>query len=434
MPMSSAKFASIACVICAMTIAAQIAAQDPAPAPTSPPATTEPAATPEPQPGTEPAATPVPPPPEPARPTRLRFRAGWVLAAEIAPENPGEMLTMANLSPYEEPQEPIPHPGYALVTVKLDQGRSISRFDYVLEDRNRKQIPAFAIRVGDGPYDAGPVKVSTDNPFRYCQLLFSLPMPDTERPEYRLRFKLFDDSGEAPLLIFRKVTSPGKFTTIAKVPDEGVVGVIPESDRPQPPPPPPNPQPTDKPTDSSGEKPAEKTVDKPADKPAVPPAEKTAEKPGDQTVPPKTTVRRKLQPELVVQFGFEDDAQAVTEAPFKGGKCLALKGNGAWMHHDIPLTGLLPDTEYRLTLALKKGPECKTQGDSAYAAVINYDQERKMDVYGAVGGNVPCDNTWHEVTVDFKTTASLKQCSVYLYNKDTTDTMWVDEVRIDRLK
>lgn len=92
----------------------------------------------------------------------IRFRSGQVLAAELSTAK----IKVSNVhrdAPLKMPDSPM----YAVVSVKLDQGRAISIFDYTL-DAFASEIPCVAIRTGKD------FKFTTDAVFStgVVQLLF----------------------------------------------------------------------------------------------------------------------------------------------------------------------------------------------------------------------------------------------------------------------
>lgn len=340
-------------------------------------------------------------------PSRMRCRSGWVLVAELAPQQLGEMIEMVNLNPGDEPAELGAKAGYALVTLKLDAGRSFSRMDMVLESEGKAVFPCLAIRVDDStPFDAGSGQVSADNPFRYCQLLFAMPMPDDEVPHLGLRFKLFEEGMTAPILPFRRVANFSEFTKLAAISGEGLLGVNPAT------------------ADPAGAADATTESELPV------PAE------GESALSPvAAAVASPDGAAVILHLDFETDAEAVAEAGCQGEKCMVLKGTGAWLFRDLPIQDLAPEAEYRITLMIKKSEDCSEVASNNYVTVVNYDKNNKLEVYCAFADapEVPRDNAWHTVTSTFRTTPGLNRCSVYLYNKETQGTLWADEIKIEKL-
>ncbi len=163
------------------------------------------------------------------QPTRVRFRSGWVLAAEAAPEHPDQPLAIANVNPHEPEPSAIADAGHAAVVVRLDPGRTLGLYDFVLEDGAGRQYPCLAVRTDDKDYDAGAWQLEKTSPDRRYTLLFRVPVRPGADPSYTLKFTLFGDSGVAPSLAFRRVAAADQFTGPASIPDEGILGIDPNA-------------------------------------------------------------------------------------------------------------------------------------------------------------------------------------------------------------
>ncbi len=72
----------------------------------------------------------------------IKFRSGYVLAAELSTAKISVSGVLRD-APLTIPQNPV----YAVVSIKLDSGRSISIFDYAL-DAFGNEVPCVAIRTG----------------------------------------------------------------------------------------------------------------------------------------------------------------------------------------------------------------------------------------------------------------------------------------------
>jgi hypothetical protein len=165
-------------------------------------------------------------------PTCVRFRSGWVLAAEAAPENPDQPLAIANLSPHEPEASPMADVGHAAVVVRLDPGRTLGLYDFALEDGARRQYPCLAVRIDDKDYDAGAWQLAKTSPDRRYTLLFRVPVRPSADLGYTLKFTLFGDNEVAPALAFRRVAAVDQFTPPASIPDEGILGIDPTATPP----------------------------------------------------------------------------------------------------------------------------------------------------------------------------------------------------------
>ena len=158
---------------------------------------------------------------------RLRFRSGWVLCAEVAPVNDEQPLVLANVDPNEPEPDLKAAAGYAVVTVRLDPGRSFGIYDFVLEDGVGRPYPCMALRIDDKEYDAGAWQLEKTSPDQRYSLLFQVPLRPGATLEYKLKFTLFGEDTEAPNLAFRPVDSTDQFTPPAAILDEGTLGVDP---------------------------------------------------------------------------------------------------------------------------------------------------------------------------------------------------------------
>lgn len=120
------------------------------------------------------------------------------------------------------------------------------------------------------------------------------------------------------------------------------------------------------------------------------------------------------------------DEETVAGA-YRGKGCIELKGNGEQtIHHKIKMS-LAKNTRYRLRMAVRKESAVK-----GYLAVSNYSPEGTLKFY-ATGGNVPADNQWHDIEINFSTDASLNNCGLYLYNEKSQGKIFLDEVSLEKV-
>ena len=82
--------------------------------------------------------------------TSKRFYAGEVLRAEVQPDSASMPVTVSNVSQYEPKSRLTADVGYALVTVKLDHGRSLGMYDYSLVNSRKRVFPCIALMDGVG--------------------------------------------------------------------------------------------------------------------------------------------------------------------------------------------------------------------------------------------------------------------------------------------
>ena len=159
----------------------------------------------------------------------------------------------------------------AILVVKLDNGRALSIYDYLIKPaKGFGEFPCVAVREDNGAFDsqnAGTFEQTS--PDRFYSLLFLVPplKPDEREPEYLLRFNLVGETKVPDSLVKFKNLGNADFTSITLVRDEGIQHLPP----PAPPAPPAPPPVAAKPATPP---PAAKPVAAPAAKPATPPAAK----------------------------------------------------------------------------------------------------------------------------------------------------------------
>ena len=165
-------------------------------------------------------------------PHSKRFYAGEVLAAEINSVSSPDAPKLINIP---EHAPPVKGDGYAMVVVKLDPGRSLGVYDYVLANDDG-EYPCVAISEAsgtEGEFDASVWEIKKTKPSAKYQLLFKVASPD--RKKYTLKFKLRPERGLDPDLMFVKLK--GKpFTKASKIPEGGMLGIDPYAPKPKPPP------------------------------------------------------------------------------------------------------------------------------------------------------------------------------------------------------
>lgn len=134
-----------------------------------------------------------------------------------------------------------------------------------------------------------------------------------------------------------------------------------------------------------------------------------------------------------ITMNFEGSDGNCTTAPFKGGKCLELKGNGAFLSKKIPLA-LEKNQDYAIALSIKKGVNTSSESNRNYLIVGQYDKARKFHVFATLGNQVQRDGQWHEITGKFETPELVEDCNLYIYNSNTSDSLYVDEIEIKKTK
>jgi hypothetical protein len=135
---------------------------------------------------------------------------------------------------------------------------------------------------------------------------------------------------------------------------------------------------------------------------------------------------------VLLSEDFEKDPEAGTEDPHQGARAFELKGNGKWQGKIYPLE-LEPGSAYRVSAALRKGFQCNPVGHNGMVAVCNYTAENKLEHFIMLGGDQPRDNRWHVVAGNFTASPNTHRVGLYLYNNETSDSIWFDDLRVEKL-
>ena len=170
--------------------------------------------------GAEAAAASVPKTTE--KVTAVPFRAGTILSAEISKLKPAFDVE----SEFDKPA--IENPAWIELIVKMDNGRSISRFDYELVGKNGTYA-CFAVAEGADGYSVAQEKwvVKSPHPLKYYRLLFPVRQDEIaaakkELLPVTLKVKLFD-TALAPASFQVRVMPEGRtFTRVSSVRPEGI--------------------------------------------------------------------------------------------------------------------------------------------------------------------------------------------------------------------
>jgi hypothetical protein len=131
-----------------------------------------------------------------------------------------------------------------------------------------------------------------------------------------------------------------------------------------------------------------------------------------------------------LHFSFENESG--TNA-YEGKKCLEVKGNGAFKCKKLPVS-LQKNSNYEITFAIRKSPETSQRSSDNFILVGQYDKKRKFHIFATYAANVSRDNKWHKVSGKFKTPDMVFDSNVYIYNKNTTAPIWIDELKIQKIK
>ncbi len=154
--------------------------------------------------------------------TAVPFRSGTILSAEIGKQKPSFDVE----SEFDKPA--IENPAWIELIVKLDNGRSISRFDYEIVGKNGT-YPCFAVAEGADGYSVDPEKwvIKKSSPLRYYRLLFPVKQDEIaaakkELLPVTLKVKLYETT-LAPATFQVRVMPDGRnFTRVSSVRPEGL--------------------------------------------------------------------------------------------------------------------------------------------------------------------------------------------------------------------
>lgn len=154
--------------------------------------------------------------------TAVPFRAGTILSAEISKQKPSFDVE----SQFDQPA--IENPAWIELIVKLENGRSVSRFDYEIVGKNGT-YPCFAVAEGADGYSVDMEKwiIKKSSPLRYYRLLFPVKQDEIaaakkELLPVTLKVKLFDTT-LAPASFQVRVMPDGRnFTRVSSVRPEGL--------------------------------------------------------------------------------------------------------------------------------------------------------------------------------------------------------------------
>jgi hypothetical protein len=150
-----------------------------------------------------------------------RFYAGNILRAELMPCEESE-ITIKNQSKYE-PELNIADPGYALITVNVDQGRSLSIYDYYLV-YGADEFPCIALMTPTGAFDKDIWEIRKTRPDKKYTMLFKVPMPPRGKtPYYSLRFRL-TSPGKVKDVQLQLTSANDGFTPVKVIPLNGMLG------------------------------------------------------------------------------------------------------------------------------------------------------------------------------------------------------------------
>ena len=153
--------------------------------------------------------------------TAVPFRAGTILSAEISKQKPSFDVE----SEFDKPA--IENPAWIELIVRLDSGRSLSRFDYEIAGKNGT-YPCFAVAEGADGYSSDVEKwiIKTSSQLKYYRLLFPVRQDEIAAAKngllpVTLKLKLFETT-LAPASFQVRVMPDGKnFTRVSSIRPEG---------------------------------------------------------------------------------------------------------------------------------------------------------------------------------------------------------------------
>lgn len=194
--------------------------------------------------------------------TTKRFYGGEILRAEVKPDDASSPIIIDNISPYEPKSRITSDVGYALLTVRMDPGRSLGMYDYSLVT-TKNNFPCVALMDTDGSFDGGKWEIKKTKPSRKYTMLFKIQMPPRGKPKFNLRFNLLKNKwNDIPLPFVNVKNKP--FTPVKDIPATGMLGEDPYKPKPTEAVPPGGNKAKDKPKEAKKE-----TTKKPVDKEAA---------------------------------------------------------------------------------------------------------------------------------------------------------------------
>ncbi len=154
--------------------------------------------------------------------TAVPFRAGTILSAEICKQKPSFDVE----SEFDKPA--IENPAWIELIVKLDNGRTLSRFDYEIVGKNGT-YPCFAVAEGADGYSVDPEKwiIKKTSQLRYYRLLFPVRQDEIaaakkELLPVTLKVKLYDTTLPPASFQVRVMPEGRNFTRVSSVRPEGI--------------------------------------------------------------------------------------------------------------------------------------------------------------------------------------------------------------------
>jgi len=143
------------------------------------------------------------------------FRAGTIYSAEIGRTKPA----IDDESPFDQPEEK--NPAWVELLVKINDERSISRFDYELIGRDGT-YSCFAVAEGADAYSSDQDKwiIKKTNKLRYYRLLFPVKQSEIDHARnglvpVTLKLKLFETKLPASEFQLRVIPNGERFISVS---------------------------------------------------------------------------------------------------------------------------------------------------------------------------------------------------------------------------
>ncbi len=118
--------------------------------------------------------------------------------------------------------------------------------------------------------------------------------------------------------------------------------------------------------------------------------------------------------------------------PLENKAVIRVTGNGKYLQRKIPLS-LEPGRTYRLSLSIRKGFNVSKVMHENMVAVCNYTKDHKPEIYLTLATSIEGDGKFHRCQGTFKTSDKLNSCGLFIYNRNSTDTVTVGDVKLVKL-
>ncbi len=129
-----------------------------------------------------------------------------------------------------------------------------------------------------------------------------------------------------------------------------------------------------------------------------------------------------------------DLGETVVDAsvPLENKAVIRVTGNGKYLQRKIPLT-LEPGQTYRISFSIRKGFNVSKVAHESMVAVCNYTKDRKLETYLTLAASIEGDGKFHRCQGTFTTSDKLDSCGLYIYNRNSLDTITVGDIKLVKL-